>query len=262
VVNVPGIKPGELKLSGAVLAAIFGGRITNWSDREIQALNPSLALPNVAIMRIVRADASGTTAGFTEYLSKVDPQWSKQIGAGLEVRWPKGTEAAKGNGGIAAAVQANKGAIGYVSASQVFQSKLAYVLLQNRNNRFVAPTDETFVAAVKSSPLRGQEEKISFIDAPGPGAWPITDATYVLVERTPRSPKQISRVLNFFYWAFLRGDSVASQTGYVPLPAPIQARAIAEFRQVRDTQDNPLNFMSKAWKNDVAGGPSNNRTAS
>jgi phosphate transport system substrate-binding protein len=252
VVNVPGVKPGQLKLTASVLAGIFSGRILNWSDREIQTVNPSLTLPNLAITRIVRSDASGTTAGFTEYLGKVDPDWSKQIGSGPQVKWPKGTESVRGNDGVAGAVQSGSGTIGYVAANTVHQSKLCYVLLQNRNKQFTAPTQEAFVAAIKSTAALNPDDKISFVDAPGPGAWPLTDATYVLVERAPKNPQQVSRVLNFFYWAFLRGDLMASETGYVPLPATIQARAIGAFRQVRDTQDNPLNFMSSARINELA----------
>lgn len=242
VINLPGIKAGQLKFTGPVLAGIFSGRITSWNDAEILALNPGLNLPNMLIKRIVRADDSGTTAGFSEYLSKVDANWASRFASGLRISWPKGTESANGNDGIANAVLATTGAISYVSINQAFRSKLTYVLLQNRNRQFVAPTDEALLAAAKSS-VASRDDTPSFIDMAVPNAWPITDATYVLIERNPKKPERARDVLRFFYWAFLRGDAMATETGYVPLPAPVQARVVGSFRLVRDTHGNPLDFM-------------------
>ena len=244
VLNVPGVKAGQMRMTGPVLAAIFSGKITNWNDREIQQLNPDLRLPSMPIKCIVRADGSGTTAGFTEYLGKVDPEWNNRIGSGLQVNWPKNFTTVKGNEGISSAILATSGAIGYVSANLVAKAQLVYPLLQNRSKSFVAPTNDALRAAVSASTLTREGEKLSYIDMPGTYVWPITDATYVLVERTPKNPVRASNVLRFFYWSFLRGDAMASETGYVPLPTMVQARAVASLRQIRDANDTPLNFMS------------------
>jgi phosphate transport system substrate-binding protein len=249
VVNIPGIGPGQLKLTGPVLAGIFSGQISHWNDPEIKALNPALNLPSSSIKPVVRSDDSGSTACFTEYLSKVDANWAKRIGSGLHVNWPRSPQSGKGNEGVASMVLSNAGAIGYVSSNQVFRSKLSYALLQNRSKHFVAPTDDALVAAVKSSVVSGQPEYgLSFVDMPGPNSWPITDATYVLIDRNPRNPALVRDVLRFFYWAFLRGDSMATETGYVPLPSSVQARVVNGFRQVRDADGNSLDFMSSEWR--------------
>ena len=205
-------------------------------------MNPTLSLPALKIRRVVRADDSGSTASFTEYLSKVDPAWASAIGSGLHVSWPRGVEVAKGNEGIATAIATTVGAIGYAATNQVAKAKLSYISLQNRSKHFVFPTDAALHAAVKSSIIQ-RSTGIDFIDAPGIDAWPITDATYVLIERNPKNPDRVRSVLRFFYWAFLRGDAMASESGYVPLPAAIQARVVGMFREVQDQQGNTLDFM-------------------
>lgn len=252
VINLPGIKAGQLKLTAAMLVGIFNGSIASWSDRDIQALNPELKLPKLPILRFVRAEDSGTTAGFTEYLSKVDADWASRFGSGLHVNWPKGFATVKGNDGMANAVKETPGAIGYVSANQIGRASLVYPLLQNRSKQFIAPTDDALVAAVKSNVIAREGDRLSYVDMPGPGAWPITDATYILVERSPKNVANATSVLRFFYWSFLRGDAMASEGGYVPLPANVQARAVGELRQVRDAQDAPLDFMGQAWMSKLA----------
>ena len=246
--NLPGIKAGQLHLTGPVLAAIFSGKIVNWSDRELQQLNPDLRLPNLSIKCIVRADGSGTTAGFTEYLGKMDAEWTGRIGVGLTVKWPKNFQTVKSNEGMSAAILGSSGAIGYVSANQVAKAHLDYPLLQNRSKNFVAPTNDALLSAVKASSLTRDGDKLTYVDMPGANAWPITDATYILVERTPKNPARVSNVLRFFYWSFLRGDSMATETGYVPLPTTAQARAVGNLRQVHDVNNTPLNFMSYTKK--------------
>jgi phosphate transport system substrate-binding protein len=246
--NVPSIKAGQLRLTGPVLAAIFSGKIVNWNDREIQQLNPDLRLPNLPIKCVVRSDGSGTTAGFTEYLGKMDPDWNNRIGTGLTVNWSKNFQAVKGNDGMSNAILGVSGAIGYVSANQVAKAHLVYPLLQNRSKSFVAPTNEALLSAVKASSLTRDGDKLTYVDMPGTNAWPITDATYILIERAPKNPIRVSNVLRFFYWSFLRGDSMATETGYVPLPTTVQARAVGSLRQVRDVNDTPLDFMSRTMK--------------
>lgn len=246
--NVPGIKAGQLRLTGPVLAAIFSGKISNWNDRELQQLNPDLRMPNLPIKCIVRSDGSGTTAGFTEYLAKVDAEWNNRIGGGLMANWPKNFQAVKGNDAMSSGILGTTGAIGYVSANQVAKAHLVYPLLQNRSKSFVAPTNDALLSAVKASSLTRDGDRLTYVDMPGANAWPITDATYILIERTPKNPVRASNVLRFFYWSFLRGDSMATETGYVPLPTTAQARAVGSLRQVRDANDTPLDFMSRTMK--------------
>lgn len=241
VFNLPGVKSGQLRLTGPVLAAIFAGRITHWSDRDIVALNPGVPLPDMSIKRIVRSDDSGTTAVFTEYLGRADGAWAGSASSGMRVKWPKGVEGVKGNEGMASAVLSTVGSIGYASANQVFRSKLAYAQLQNKARKFVAPMDENINAAAKSAT---HGERLDLIDTNAPNAWPIVDATYILIERSPRNPERAREVLRFFYWAFLRGDAMASESGYVPLPATVQARVVASFREIRDPQGNQLDYMN------------------
>ncbi|MDP9107589.1 MAG: substrate-binding domain-containing protein, partial [Pseudomonadota bacterium] len=231
-------------LTGALLAAMFSGRITAWNDPQIQAVNPNVKLPALPIVCVARAEPSGTTAGFTEYLSKVDPSWASQIGNGLQVAWAKQVVQVKGNEAMLGAVRDRAGALGYVSANAVGKNHLVYPLLQNRAHNFVAPTNEALLAAVKSSTLSREGEKLSYVDMPSSDAWPITDATYILLDRSPKDPARATTMLRFIYWSFLRGDAMASETGYVPLPATIQARALGMLKKVRNAQDTPLDFMS------------------
>ena len=233
----------RLRLTGPLLSAIFSGRITTWNDRELQQANPDLRLPNLPIKTLVRLDDSGTTAGFTDYLSKVDADWAAHMGSGLHVVWPKSSIAFRGGEGIVGAVKETVGSIGYVSANAVAKERLTYPLLLNRSKNYVSPTNEALIAAVKSSPAPRDSEKLSYVDMPGINAWPITDATYILVERSPKNPQRASGVLRFFYWSFLRGDAMASETGYVPLPTIVQARAVGSLSQVRGAQNSPLDFM-------------------
>jgi phosphate transport system substrate-binding protein len=207
VLNVPGLRAGQLRLTGTVLAAIFSGRITRWNDRDIQALNGELKLPALPIICIVRSEASGTTAGFTEYLSKIDNDWATRVGTGLQVTWSKDFKSVKGNDAVAKVVNETSGAIGYVSANIV-----------------------------------------GYIEMPGADAWPITDATYILLERNPKNPARATSMLRFIYWSFLRGDAMASETGYVPLPVTVQARAVGSLQQIHGPQDTPLDFMGNYLK--------------
>lgn len=248
VVNVPGIKAGQLRLSGGILAQIYLGNITSWNDPAIQALNPNVTLPALRIKCIVRQESSGTTAGFTEYLSKVDEQWGATIGSGPVLGWPKECAKAPGNDGVAAVVRETAGGLGYVSANVVAKNALVYALMQNHSKNFVAPTNEALVAAVKASTLIKQGDKLSFIDMPSAFAWPITDVTYILLDRKPKDIARATEVLRFFYWSFLHGDTMASETGYIPLPDTIQARAVASLHQIHDAKEAPLDFMTSQWK--------------
>jgi phosphate transport system substrate-binding protein len=247
VIHVAGIKEGELKLSGPVLAKIFDGQIGTWNDKEIKALNPGLALPKAAIKRLVRSDNSGTTATFTDYLSRVSPEWSAKIGTGLAVKWPGTVDSAQGNDKLVALLQATPGSIAYVSFNSVKSKKLAFTQLQNRSGHFISPSEEAFVAAIAASALgKTGDETASLLDLPGARVWPITDTTYIMMERRPKNPQRAKQVLNFFYWVFLQGDAMAAETGFVPLPASVQARVVAGFREIENPDGTPLDFLG--WR--------------
>jgi phosphate transport system substrate-binding protein len=249
VVNLPGVKAGELRLSGPVLAKIFSGQIASWNDNEIRALNPGVQLPKQAIKRLVRSDASGTTATFTDYLSRVSPDWQSKIGTGLTVKWPGSVESAQGNDKLAALLQATPGSIAYVSLNAARSQKLAFTQMQNRSGQFVLPTEESLAAAVSASALgKSGDEAASLLDLPGSHTWPITDTTYIVVERRPKNPQRARRVLSFFYWVFLQGDAMATETGFVPLPGVVQARVVARFREIENLDGTPLDFLGGGFQ--------------
>lgn len=244
VINVAGINPGELKLTGPVLAKIFSGEIATWNDKEIRLLNPGLQLPKTAIRRLVRSDNSGTTATFTDYLSRVSPDWSAKVGSGLAVKWPGTVESAQGTDKLVALLQATPSSISYVSFNSVRAQKLAFTQLQNRSGHFVSPSEQGFTAAIGASALgKSGDENASLLDLPGAAAWPITDTTYIVIERRPKNPQRAKQVLNFFYWVFLQGDAMAAETGFVPLPGGVQARVVARFRAIENPDGTPLDFL-------------------
>ncbi|MEO6985698.1 MAG: phosphate ABC transporter substrate-binding protein PstS [Paralcaligenes sp.] len=218
VVNVEGIKAGQLKLSAAVLADIFLGKVSKWDDAAIKALNPDVALPGKAIIVIHRADGSGTTFGWTNYLSKVSPGWKSQVGEGKAVKWPTG-QGGKGNEGVAAYVRQLKNSIGYVEYAYAKQNNLAWTQLQNKDGKFVQPAPAAFAAAAvnadwKSAPGMG----VVLTNEPGAQSWPITSATFILVHKIQDKPATAKEVLAFFDWAFKNGSKSAAALGYVPLP--------------------------------------------
>src|SRR5215211_1949382 len=210
VVNLEGVAPGRLNLTGELLAEIYQGRIARWSDPKLAALNPDLTLPNVPITPIYRSDASGTTSVFTSYLAAVSDDWKGALGAGTTVSWPVG-QGGKGNEGVAAAVKQVPNAIGYVEYAYAKQIKIPYALVQNRAGKFPQPDDASFKAAAaqadwSSAPGFG----ISLNDQPGDQAWPITAATFILVPQTPEKPERTAEVLKFFDWAYRNGAALAA----------------------------------------------------
>ncbi|MGL4575997.1 MAG: phosphate ABC transporter substrate-binding protein PstS [Burkholderiaceae bacterium] len=245
VVNLRGIAPGKLKLTGAVLADIYEGKINSWRDPKIVALNPALDLPARDIIRIVREDASGSTASFTDYLSKASQPWARKAGSATLLKWPAPVVAAKGTDGVMKTMQETAGAIAYVSFDRVMKNNLTYALLQNRNGQFVAPSEASFQAAVKASDLgRSGVENASLIDLAGQDVWPITDTTYVLVESAPKTASKSQAVLKFFYWAFLKGDEIIAGTGFAALPVDVQARVVRRLAEVRSENGDPINLLS------------------
>ena len=220
VVNIKGINAGQLRLNGQVLGDIYLGKITKWNDGAIKALNPSLALPDAAIAPVRRADGSGTTFIFTNYLSKVNPEWKAKVGEGTAVNWPTGA-GGKGNEGVAAFVGRLPNSIGYVEYAYVKQNKMTYALMKNREGAFVPPSDTAFKAAAAGADWNKTFYQIT-TDQPGKDTWPITNPTYVLMHKTQDKPQQATQVLKFFEWAYKNGDKTADDLDYVPMPASVK----------------------------------------
>jgi phosphate transport system substrate-binding protein len=222
VMNLPGIRPGQIKLSGALLGDIFLGKVTRWNAPQIAALNKGVPLPNLPITVVHRSDGSGTSFLFTSYLAMKNPAWASQVGASDSVQWPTGL-GGKGNDGVAAFVKQTNGAIGYVEYAYAKQNRSIYAMMQNKAGKFVAPAAPAFSAAAASAPwLRSPGNYILLLDQPGAGAWPITGATFILVYRNQTDAAKGAQVLKFFDWGYSKGDSLAAGLDYVPLPANIK----------------------------------------
>src|SRR5262245_42047721 len=215
VVNLQGVKPGELKLTGAVLADIYLGKITKWNDPAIQQLNPNVNLPNQDIGVVRRADGSGTSAIFTNYLSKVSKEWKDKVGEGTTVQWPLGL-GGKGNEGVSAFVQRLSGSIGYVEYAYAKQNKLAHAQMKNAAGNFMQPDEKSVQAAAAGWGEGGNYDQPT--ESRGAQSWPITGATFILVHKTPQKPEQIAEVMKFFNWAYANGDKMALELDYVPMP--------------------------------------------
>ena len=226
ILNVEGIRPGELQLTGDVLAKIFIGQITQWNDAQIQSLNVKLKLPAEPITVIHRADGSGTTFIFTDYLSEVSTAWKEQVGKGAAVKWPAASSVGgKGNEGVAANVGRIRNSIGYVEYAYAKKNKMTYAKLQNRDGKYVDPDDLTFSAAAAgadwfATPGMG----ISLVNQKGAQSWPITGATFILMYREPKNTKNSQETIKFFDWAFVNGAKMAAELDYVPLPRAVTDR--------------------------------------
>ncbi len=226
VVNLDGFKPGELRISGPVLAEVYMGTIAKWNDAKLAALNPGKALPDQAITVVHRADGSGTTFHFTDYLSAVSKDWADKVGKGAAVKWPAASSVGgKGNEGVAANVSRVKGSIGYVEYAYVKKNNMNFLQLQNADGKFVAPDDLTFAAAAAgadwfSVPGMG----ISMVNAKGATSWPISTASFILMYKEPGDKAASQEVIKFFDWAFKNGKQMAAELDYVPLPDALTAQ--------------------------------------
>ena len=232
VVNIKGIAPGQIKLSGQLLGDIYLGKINKWNDKAIADLNAGVTLPNQDIGVVRRADGSGTSFIFTNYLSKVNAEWKQKVGEGQSVQWPVGL-GGKGNEGVAAFVQRLPGSIGYVEYAYAKQNKLAYTLMQNAAGAFVMPEDESFKAAAAGAEWSKAAFYEILTNQPGKESWPITGATFILVHKSPEKPQQVAEVLKFFNWAYENGDKLAADLDYVPLP------------------DNIVKLIRTAWASNI-----------
>ena len=218
VVNVEGIKPGELIFSGEVLGDIYLGKIKRWDDPAITKLNPRLKLPSEAITVVRRSDGSGTTFVWTHYLSKVNAEWKSKVGAGTAVEWPTGV-GAKGNEGVAGNVGQTRNSIGYVEYAYAKQTKLTYAGLVNKAGEAVQPAVQTFQAAAANADwAKSPGYHVILTDQPGEGSWPITGATFILMHKTPIDKAASAEAIKFFKWAFEKGDRIAEELDYIPMP--------------------------------------------
>ena len=238
VVNIPGINPGQLKLSGKVLGDIYLGKVTQWNDPAIAALNPGVKLPEAAIAPVRRADGSGTSFIFTNYLSKVNPEWKEKVGEGTAVNWPIGA-GGKGNEGVAAFVGRLANSIGYVEYAYVKQNKLKYVQLQNAEGAFVSPDDDAFKAAAAGADWSKSFYQI-LTNQPGKASWPITGATFILMHKSQDKPQQASATLKFFDWAYQTGDKTAADLDYVPMPDSVKSVIVKSWGEIKDGAGKPI----------------------
>ena len=240
VINVKGIEPGQLKLTGQLLGDIFLGKVARWNDPAIKALNPTLALPDAAIAQVRRADGSGTTFIFTNYLSKVSPEWKSKVGEGTAVNWPVGA-GGKGNEGVAAFVARLPNSMGYVEYSYVKQNKMTYAVMQNSAGNFIKPEDDSFKAAAAGADWAKSFYQI-LTNQPGKDAWPISGATFILMHTKQDKPANATEVLKFFSWAYKNGDKIAADLDYVPMPKPVIAAIEKSWGEIKDTAGKPVAF--------------------
>ena len=240
VVNIKGIAPGQIKMSGQVLGDIYLGKIKRWNDAALTALNPGVPLPDAAIAPVRRADGSGTSFIFTNYLSKVNPEWQAQVGEGTAVNWPTGA-GGKGNEGVAAFVARLPNSIGYVEYAYVKQNKMTYVQLQNAAGNYVSPDDTAFKAAAAGADWAKSFHQI-LTNQPGKDSWPLTGATFILMHKAQDKPAQAATALKFFEWAYQSGDKTAGDLDYVPMPDSVKAVILKSWGEIKDTSGKAIAF--------------------
>jgi phosphate transport system substrate-binding protein len=235
VVNIEGVKPGEMVLDGETLGNIYLGKITKWDDPAIKKLNPDLKLPSEAIAVVRRSDGSGTTFNFTDYLSKVSPEWKSKVGSSTAVEWPVGV-GAKGNEGVSGNISQTKNSIGYVEYAYAKQNKLTFTGLINKAGKTVQPTVEAFQAAASNADWeKAPGYYVILTDQPGEKSWPITASTFILMHKDPADKAAAAEALKFFKWAFAKGDKMAEELDYIPMP------------------DNVVKMIEKTWSSDIKG---------
>jgi phosphate transport system substrate-binding protein len=239
-VNLEGVKPGELTLDGPTLARIYLGEIKTWNDPAIQKLNAGVKLPAQPIVVVHRSDGSGTTFLFTDYLSKVSPKWKDNVGANTAVEWPTGI-GAKGNEGVANNLSQTKGAIGYVEYAYAKQNKLAFTEMINKDGKAVAPDSGAFRAAAANANWEGSPGfGVILTDQPGAASWPIAGATFILIPKRAQKPADSAEALNFFAWAYAKGDKMAEELDYVPMPPKVVDAIKKSWLEIKDPAGKPV----------------------
>ena len=233
VFNLPGIGPGELVIDGLTLARIFLGQVKTWDDTALKKLNPNAKLPNEAITVVRRSDGSGTTFNFTDYLSKVSPEWKTKVGSGTAVEWPAGV-GAKGNEGVSGNIGQTRNSIGYVEYAYAKQNKLTYTALVNKAGKTVQPTVAAFQAAASNADwAKAPGYYVILTDQPGEQSWPITAATFILMHKEPADKAASAEAIKFFKWAFAKGGTMAEELDYIPMPEPV------------------VKLIDKTWSSDI-----------
>jgi phosphate transport system substrate-binding protein len=233
VVHLEGIKSGELVLSGELLGDIYLGKVKTWNDPAIAKLNPKLKLPTDAITVVRRSDGSGTTFNFTDYLSKANAEWKAKAGSGTAVEWPTGV-GAKGNEGVAGNVSQTKNSIGYVEYAYAKQNKLTYAAMVNKAGKTVQPTVASFQAAASNADwAHAPGYRVILTDQPGEASWPITAATFILMYKEPVDKAASAEAVKFFKWAFTKGDKMAEELDYIPMPESV------------------VKLIEKTWSSDI-----------
>jgi phosphate transport system substrate-binding protein len=240
VVNIVGVAPGQIKLTGKLLGDIYLGKIAKWNDPALTAINPGVALPDAAISVVRRADGSGTSFIFTNYLSKVNEEWKTKVGEGTAVKWPTGA-GGKGNEGVASYVTRLPNSIGYVEYAYVKQNKMTYTLLKNKDGQFATPDDANFKAAAASADWSKTFYQV-LTEQPGKDTWPLSGATFVMMHKAQDKPVHASNSLKFFEWAFNAGDKMAGELEYVVLPDSVKALVRKQWAEVKDTSGKPVAF--------------------
>ena len=241
IVNIEGIGPGQIKFTGPVLADIYLGKIKSWNDKAIADINPGVKLPVDPITVVRRSDGSGTSFLWTDYLSKVSPEWKQKVGASTAVAWPEGV-GGKGNEGVAAYVQRIKGSIGYVEYAYAKKNKMAHAGVQNKDGQFVQPDDTAFQAAAagadwKNTPGMG----VVLTDQPGKASWPVTGASYILMQAKQDKPQSAVEVMKFFDWAFKNGGKMADELDYVAIPDAVSKQIADAWKaQIKDASGKVL----------------------
>jgi len=232
VVNIKGIQPGQIKLTGQALGDIYLGKVTKWNDPSLTALNPGVPLPDAAISVVRRADGSGTSFIFTNYLSKVNTEWKDKVGEGTAVNWPTGA-GGKGNEGVSSYVQRLPNSIGYVEYAYAKQNKMSYVQLKNKDGNFVSPDDANFKAAAAGADWSKSFYQV-LTEQAGKESWPLTGATFIMMQKSQDKPVQASNSLKFFDWAYANGDKMAAELEYVALPDAVKALVRKQWGEIKD----------------------------
>jgi len=233
IVNIDGVKQGEMVFDGPTLADIYLGKIKAWDDPAIAKLNPNIKLPKTAISVVRRSDGSGTTFVWTNYLSEVSDEWKSKVGAGTAVEWPVGV-GARGNEGVAGNVAQTRNSIGYVEFAYAKQANLTYTLLKNKAGQVLRPMKSTFQAAAANADwANAPGYRIILTNQAGEQSWPITAATFILMHKKPQDPAQARRALNFFAWAFEKGDAMAEELDFIPMP------------------ENVVTLIKQTWEKDI-----------
>jgi phosphate transport system substrate-binding protein len=234
VANLEGVKPGQLKLTGEVIASIYLGKITKWNAAEISALNPGVKLPSDEITVVHRADGSGTTFLWSNYLSKVSGEFKSTVGTGTAVKWPTGV-GGKGNEGVAANVQRIKGSLGYVEYAYAKKNNMVFASMKNHDGQWVMPEDDTFKAAAAGADWKGTPGfAVILTNQAGKVSWPITGASFILLHKVQADPAKGKEVLKFYDWAYKNGGAMATELDYVAMPAAVVKEIEASWKQIKD----------------------------